>query len=104
MTATLTDLQIPAESTQYVRVPVAEVTGADPTADTVYMAFPITGHSDPGPFYTASWMTLNGIYYIRCLIGPGGVVQLAEGYFDVFVKISDNPETPVLFSGTLEVY
>ncbi len=103
MTATLTDLQISVASTQFVLVPVSELAGSDPTSDTVTMAFPITG-VDPTVFYTASWLTVSGIYYARCLVGPAGAATLAIGYFDVYVKVSDSPETPVLRAGTLEVF
>lgn len=103
MTATLTDLQISVKSQQYVRVPVSEASGNDPTGDTVTMAFPVTG-VDPTTFYAATWVTLGGIYYARCLVGPSGPAILAVGYFDVYVKVSDSPETPVLLSGTLEVF
>lgn len=103
MTATLTDLQISATSTQYIRVPVSEASGVDPTSHAVTMAFPTTG-DDPATFYTSSWVTLNGIYYARCLVGAGGAVTLAVGYYDVYVKVSDAPETPVLLAGTLEVF
>lgn len=102
-TASLADLQISVASTQYVRVPVSEASGADPTGDTVSMAFPIPG-VDPTVFYTGSWTVLSGIYYARCLIGPAGSAVLAIGYYDVYVKVSDSPETPVLFAGTLEIF
>lgn len=31
------------------------------------------------------------------------VSGLAQGLYSVFVKVSDDPETPVLFAGTLEI-
>lgn len=103
MTATLTDLQISVASQQYVRVPISEASGADPTDDAVYMAFPLVG-VDPTVFYDGSWVTLNGLYYARCLIGPGSDAVLDNGYYDVYVKVSDSPEHPVLLSGSLEIF
>lgn len=103
MTATLTDLQISVKSLQYVRVPVFEVTGADPTGDAVSMAFPISG-VDPTTYYGGNWQTLDEVYYARCLVGPAGSVALPIGYYDVYVKVTDSPETPVLYAGTLEVF
>lgn len=103
MTATQTDLQISVASEQYIRVPIAEAAGTDPTGDSVYMGFPLTGE-EPTVFYTGSWVTLNGIFYARCLVGPGSSAVLDVGYYDVFVKVSDSPEHPVLLSGTLEVF
>ncbi len=102
MSSILADLSISVASKQYVRVPIADVNGNDPTSDGVQMAFPTPG-VDPVTFYTGSWSTLSGIYYARCLVGPGGAVALGVGYYDVYVKVSDSPEVPVLFAGTLEV-
>jgi hypothetical protein len=103
MTATLTDLQISVKSQQYVRVPVSEASGAEETGDGVTMGFPTTG-TDPTTFYTADWVTLDGTFYARCLVGPTGAATLPVGYYDVYVKVSDSPETPVLLAGTLEVF
>lgn len=103
MTATQTDLQISVASQQYIRVLVAEAAGTDPTGDSVFMAFPLTS-VDPTIFYTGSWVTLNGIFYARCLVGPGSSAVLGIGFYDVYVKVSDSPEHPVLLSGTLEVF
>ena len=102
MTALIADLQISSLSTQYVRVPVVEVTGADPTTDPVTFAFPLP-NQEPASFFAGSWQTLNGIYYARCLVGPSGAATLPVGFYDVYVKISDNPEIPVLLAGLLEV-
>lgn len=103
MTATLIDLKVPVASKQYVRVPISEATGADPTGNAVSLAFPTIG-VDPATFYTGSWVTISGIYFARCLIGPGSSAVLPIGYFDVYVQVQDSPETPVLYSGTLEIF
>ena len=102
MINSVADLTISSQSKQYVRVPVTDLTGADPTNDTVAMAFPDVG-GEPTVFYTGSWTTLSGVYNALCLVGPGTSAALSVGYYDVYVKISDDPEVPVLFSGTLEV-
>jgi hypothetical protein len=102
MTASLADLQISSTSKQYVRVPVKESTGADPTGDAVAMAFP-SPNVEPTVFYTGDWVTESGIYYAECLVGPGTAAVLAIGFYDVYVKITDNPEVPVLLAGLLEV-
>ena len=96
MTAIIADLQVSSASLTYVTVPVAELLLAgNPTSDTVQMAFPAPG-SEPTTFFNASWMTVNGIYYAQCLIGPGGTHQLAVGYYATYVKVVDNPQ--ILFS------
>lgn len=97
------DLSVPVGSKQYVRVPVEDITGADPTSDVVEMSFPRIG-VDPTTFVTGSWMTISGVHYARCMIGPGTSAILTVGYYDVYVKVSDNPEVPVLYAGTLEVF
>lgn len=95
-------------SKEYVRVPVrATEAGApvDPTADTVTMAFAAAG-VQPSSWNTASWETdptaTPARYFARCLVGPGAVV-LAAGRYVVWLKITDNPEAPVLAAGDLTV-
>jgi hypothetical protein len=98
-----------AASTLYVQVPIqATVSGTpyDPTGDAVAMAFmPGSGQPGSGDWNTGSWQTTaQGIYLAQCLVGPenSGVV-LAPGTYAVFVKITDNPEVPVLPSGSLQI-
>ncbi len=103
MTASIADLQVSSTSTAYIRVPISEATGGDPTGDPVTFAFPEPG-TEPTIFYSGSWDTLAGVHFARCLIGPvGGVVALVAGFYDIYVKITDSPEVPVLLSGLLEV-
>jgi len=97
-----------ALSTEYVRVAIDA--GVDPTADNVQMAFPLTGVAPvSGDWKSATWETDSSTdpatYYARCLVGPGvgGVVSLTAGLYDVFVKVSDNPETVVRNTGALAV-
>jgi hypothetical protein len=85
-----------------VRVPISEATGADPTSDPVSLAFPTTG-TEPSVFVAGNWRTVAGIHYAQALVGPGGAIVLTPGFYDVYVQITDNPEVPVLFAGTLEV-
>jgi hypothetical protein len=102
---------ISALSTQYVLGPVrAWVAGQlyNPTADIVQMAF-VAGSAEPatGQWNTASWAwttPVNGYYAVQCLVGPGtGGVVLAQGSYSVWVKIIDNPEIPVINTGTLTI-
>jgi hypothetical protein len=101
-------LSVQDGSLQYVKAPVsAVVDGAayDPTSDTVQMAFTAVG-VDPvsGDWKTAGWETISGRYYARCLVGPGGTIDLAVGSYTVWVKVTDSPEIPILRSGGLRVY
>ena len=96
-----------ALSLEYLRYQVtANVLGVPytPTADTVQFAFPATGVA-PSSWFSGSWETVGGsTYFARCLVGPsGGVVTLAAGNYDVYIKITDSPEVPVRKVGTLTV-
>lgn len=92
-----------ALSTQYVQVRVQAVSPAgvyDPTADTVAFAFTEAAPPFAGPsaWNTGRWATYPGPqYWAQVLIGPanGGIV-LAYGTWLGWVKITDNPEIPVL--------
>jgi len=93
----------------YVKVQVtATKAGAtyNPTSDTVQIAF-IGDSLEPasGDWKSALWETIGSLYYAKILVGPGGTVTLAPGTYDPWVKITDNPEIPVMKSpGTLIVY
>lgn len=91
----------------------------DPTGNTtgqplltVSFAFPVSSGNlavpaQPVTWYAGSWLqggTGKG-WLAQCLVGPGGgVVTLAAGNYDVWSKVTGNPEVPVKFAGTLTVY
>jgi hypothetical protein len=59
-------------------------------------------------FKAASWevntVTTPHTYSAKSLVGPnGGVITLVTGSYDVYVRIHDNPEVPVVKSGSLRV-
>lgn len=100
---------IPATSLEYVFVSVtATVNSAayNPTVDSVQFAFPATG-GQPATWYAGSWdsnpLPGTSTYTAKCLVGPGGTVQLTQGSYDVWVKITDNPEIPVRQVGLLGI-
>lgn len=105
------ELEISSLSLQYVKVPVtATLAGVavNPTADVVQMAFPTPG-TPPVTWYTAAWETDSTasvpVYLARTTIGPGGTAALAPGTYEIWVKVTDNPEIPVLRSlARLEVF
>ena len=82
----------------------AIVAGApyNPTGDQVAFAFTTPGTSPMGAqWWPGSWDSTSpaggGSWYTAlCLVGPGGTVQLAPGSYQVWVKVTDNPEVPVL--------
>lgn len=107
-------LAIAAQSTVYVQVPVTNTEGIDPTADVVALAFigpygTTVQAADYPPtstttWHTASWLAGAATPTAKLLVGPnGGAVTLGVGGYQVWVKITDNPETPVLWSGPLVV-
>lgn len=100
-------IDISVLSREYVKVAVSATeagSAVDPTNDTVQMAFPVLG-TDPisGDWKAATWETVGTTYYARCLVGPGGTVTLAAGSYNVWVKVTDNPEAPVRRAGVLKV-
>ena len=103
---------ISALSLIYVRVPVQATKAGvqyNPTADSVVMAFvPVGTVPASGDWKAATWEVENATaqvptYNARCLVGPGGTVQLAQGSYVVWVKVTDSPEIPVLQSDALTV-
>ena len=108
-------LAISSQSTIYVQVPVNNTEGTDPTSDTVAFAFvgpyattPQAGENPPTSstvWYTGSWGPDDGApWTARILVGPvGGVTALGVGSYQVWVKVSASPETPVLWSGPMQV-
>lgn len=101
-------LSYSTQSTEYVKVQVAPTINgvlADPTSDQVRMAFVVPGSAPPGSsdWLAGSWETAGTKYYARCLIGPAGTVTLAPGEYRVYLKISDDPEIPIVDCGQIEI-
>lgn len=75
----------------------------NPTSKTVQLAFPVSGQA-PATWVDGTWETTPSQYLARALVGPGGAIQLDPGTYDVYVKITDDPEIPVVAAqGELEV-
>lgn len=98
-------------SLESVKVPVAvRLSGAliNPTSDVVAMAFPAES-VDPvtGDWQAAEWETDSSTvpvtYLAKCLVGPGGTIALSVGLYDVWVRVTDNPEVPARRAGNLEI-
>jgi hypothetical protein len=88
-----------ALSRQNISLVITTSTG-DPTALPLAMAFPAPG-TDPvdADWQSGTWSTtpgpLPGDYIGQCLVGPGGTIALAVGVYDVWFKVTGNPEVPV---------
>jgi hypothetical protein len=101
-----------ALSREYVAVAItakAAGTPINPTGDTVEFAF-TTGTAKPGAgdWKTGSWdgtqpQTPSNAYIAHCLVGPGGTVELAAGRYRMWVRVTDNPEVPVIPFGMLQI-
>ncbi len=97
--------------TRYVALPISATgpTGApiDPTSDTVQLAFmpvPIGANPGTGDWHTGSWATVApGTYQAQVLVGPNGGVALAVGFYRIWVKVTDNPEVPVIPADYLKI-
>lgn len=90
---------IPSTSLEYITIPVS---GTDPdgqlldlSGDTVEVAFVLDGAGLPtdDDWNTATWSSAG---QAAILVGPGGTVELSAGCYRPFVRVSDNPERPVL--------
>lgn len=99
-------------STQYVLVPVTATKAGvayNPTGDSVQFAFMPTATQVPGSgdWVAGSWQTdtssLLYPYLAQCLVGPSGTVTLGIATYVMYVKITDNPEVPVLIAGQLQI-
>ena len=102
------DVTISSQSTEYVQVPIqATIAGlpANPSGDAVALSFVPAGVNAPGTFNPGSWdVTAQGIFLAQCLVGPGaGGVVLAPGTYQVWVRVTDNPEVPIKPAGTLTI-
>lgn len=99
-------------STQYVFIPVnATKSGVayNPTGDPVVFAFMPQATQVPAlsDWVAGSWDTdttsLLYPYQAKCLVGPSGAITLGLGTYVVYLKITDNPEIPVIIAGQLQV-
>lgn len=107
----MAEIRQSALSREYVRVVVAAKDSGhtvDPTPDQVFLAFMTAkGRPQSSDWRTANWevdatVTPN-VYYARCLVGPGGSVDLDAGTYTVWVKVSANPEIPIRSVGLLVI-
>ena len=96
-----------ALSTDYDRWAVTASTS--PTADLVQFAYLAAGSNPPasGDWFAGVWEAdplPTGEWVAKALLGPGpGGHPLAQGMYDVWVKITDSPTIPVYQIGTLTV-
>lgn len=92
--------QIPAISVEYVRVAVTGPTGVDLTDLDVELAVVADGQTpDVDDWKVGTWVGSSA----AVLIGPGTLLPLGQGTYDVYVRITSDPEIPVLPSGSIHI-
>jgi hypothetical protein len=108
---------VAAISTEHISViwtsgwpPGMEVEDPSEYPGTARFAFPPTSGDQnhpagPDAWFGGTWLPTRAAGYLaQCLVGPGGVVQLAPGTYDVWCELPD-PAGPVRrFAGQLPVY
>lgn len=99
-------------SRQYLRLPVSATWNGitqDPTGDVVeFAAVPIGGA--PSTWTAGSWETDTttdpDTFWARILVSGtagGGTLALADGTYDLWIRVTDSPERPARRVGTLIV-
>lgn len=105
--------RIGSTSVEYLHVPISHrIDGGyeDLSGKTVTMALTVKpetgGYNEPAAavYTSASVVTIDDVFYARVLIGPGSSWELSEGRWQVWVKVNDSVEDPVLFGGEIEIY
>jgi hypothetical protein len=102
----MSTVEILADSIEYLSYPItatdADGVAVDPTGDAVSIAFRAVRDTAALDWQTAAWDADADTPTVRILFGTG-VFALAAGVFDVYLRITDSTETPILSAGTLYV-
>lgn len=95
-------VRISSLSLEYLRVPVKAA--VDPINDLVEFAF--TDGPEPGDadWANGGWEDTGPPYEARILVGPDGDVELDEGLWTTWLRISHDPERPVIMAGLVEIF
>lgn len=87
---------------------MVSTTVGDPTTCPVHAAFTLPPAKPVDEDWTtAAWLSERGPfdtdYLATCLVGPGGAIELTVGLYDIYVKITSNPEIVIKKVGQLEL-
>lgn len=86
-------------TTEYVHVPVARASGADPTGSAVTMCLMPDGQEPfTGDWQSADWETTSGVFFARLL-----VTTPAAGLYAMWVRVQLDPEVIVRETGPIRV-
>lgn len=94
-------LRVSRLTLEYVRTTVTA--SADPTGDVVEFAFVTTDRPGDTDWETGGWDPDVTTYDARILVGPGGTVELDAGTYGCWIRVTDNPERPAIYFGTMIV-
>lgn len=89
-------LTIITGSTEFIEVIVSTTDNINPTSDPVEFAFepPSEGIPEPGDWGPGTWASTSSPYVARAQPGAAPFV-LTDGIYQVFIRITDNPEVPI---------
>lgn len=93
-------LRISSLSLEYIYAWVGGVFGDEP----VEVAFTRSPEPADEDWVSAEWANITPAGAdARVLVGPGGDVELADGVWQMWVRITSTPEVPVLHAGPVQV-
>lgn len=100
-------IRLSSLSLEYVKVPVSATESGqavDPTDLGVEMAFTTNGNEPAAEDWRAGdWETAGSKYLARCLVGPAGAIELDDGAYVIWLRVTADPEIPVKRVGALVV-
>lgn len=103
---------VPSLSREFVRIPLSALdsgTVVDPTGDPVHFAAVAPG-TEPTAWTAGEWdtdtTTNPPTYWAQVLVsgtGGGGTIELGEGLWDLWWRVTDAPERPARIAGTVRI-
>lgn len=90
-------LRIPSTSKEYLTVPITGLEGGE-TAEIAVVA-PTVEEPASGDWKPATLVGSDA----KILLGPGTALPLPNGVYRIWVRITSDPEIPVLRSGLLRI-
>jgi hypothetical protein len=105
--STVSSRRIPSESVEFLSAWVDS--GGEATLSSQPVAIALTAErqdpDDDTTWLTASWTgTADTARAAAILIGPGTSHEIAEGRYEVWVRVVDNPEVPIVHAGRLTIF
>lgn len=87
---------------EYIKTTVTA--NVNPTASPPQFAFKASGvEPEEADWVNGEWESNAAPYVARLLVGPGGTAELPDGKYKAWVRLTANPELPVLQFDTLTI-